>query len=138
MTGYIWLAVDNSFTTPFKTELEQLRQDLIGDGWRVRQHDIVSTTNDTTLKNWVISEFNKPGAVVKSLLIIGHFAIPYSGNFAPDGHTERIGAQPADIFYADIDGAWTDSTVTTNNNGFIYTPNEPNDGNWDQSILPLR
>lgn len=134
--GTILLAVDNSFTTPLQTELEQLRQDLIGDGWRVRQHDFVSTTNDTTLKNWVISEFNQSGAVVKSLLIIGHFAIPYSGNFAPDGHTERIGAQPADIFYADIDGAWTDSTVTTNNNGFIYTPNEPNDGNWDQSILP--
>lgn len=134
--GTILLAVEDSYATPLQTELDQLKNDLIGDGWNVIRKDFAATTQDTVLKNWVIDTYNQPGVEVKSLLIIGHFAIPYSGNFAPDGHTERIGAQPADVFYADIDGGWTDSTVTTNNTGLIYTPNVPNDGNWDQSVIP--
>ncbi len=134
--GTLLLAVDDSYAVPLLTELDQLRDDLIGDGWKVIRHDFPATAKDTTIKNWVIDTYTQPGAMVKSLLIIGHFAIPYSGNYAPDGHTERIGAQPADVFYADIDGTWTDNTVTTNNTGLIYTPNVPNDGRWDQSVIP--
>ncbi len=134
--GTMLLAVDDSFTEPLLTELEQFTNDLIGDGWNVIRHDFPTTAADTTLKGWVIETYNQSEGMVKSLLIIGHFAIPYSGNFAPDGHAERIGAQPADIYYADIDGEWTDYIVTTNNTGFIYTPNIPNDGLWDHNILP--
>lgn len=134
--GTMLLAVDDNFATALQNELTQLTNDLIGDGWSVIRHDFASTTADSTLKDWVIDEYNLPGSTVNSLLIIGHMAIPYSGNFAPDGHTERIGAQPADVYYADIDGDWTDYTVTTNNTGQIYTPNVPNDGYWDQSVIP--
>ncbi len=134
--GTLLLAVDTNFVLPLVLEINQLKSDLIGDGWKVLQHNFASNAKDTSVKNWVISQYNQPGGNVKSLLLIGHFAIPYSGNFAPDGHTERIGAQPADVYYADIDGAWTDNTVTTNNSGNIYTPNVPNDGNWDQSVIP--
>ena len=116
--------------------MNQFKNDLVADGWKVILHEFPSTTKDTTLKNWVIDEYNQPNANVKSLLIIGHFAIPYSGNFAPDGHAERIGAQPADVYYADIDGYWTDNTVTTNNTGQIYTSNMPGDGRWDPSTIP--
>ncbi|MGB4846282.1 MAG: YCF48-related protein, partial [Saprospiraceae bacterium] len=134
--GTLLLAVDTNFVIPLQTEINQLKSDLIGDGWKVIQHNFASASKDTTIKNWLISQYNLPGANVKSLLLIGHFAIPYSGNFAPDGHAERIGAQPADVYYADIDGSWTDNTVATNNTGNIYTPNVPNDGNWDQSVIP--
>lgn len=134
--GTMLLAVDENFAIPLQAELDQLKKDLIGDGWKVLRHDFPSTTKDTTLKNWVVNASAQPGAMVRSLLIIGHFAIPYSGNFAPDGHTERIGAQPADVFFADIDGTWTDFSVTTTNTGMIFTPNVPNDGNWDQSTIP--
>ncbi|MBK9106618.1 MAG: hypothetical protein IPL92_19185 [Saprospiraceae bacterium] len=134
--GTLLLAVDDSYATPLQTELDQLKNDLIGDGWNVIRNDFAATTQDSTLKSWVIDKYNQPGTEVKSLLIIGHFAIPYSGNFAPDGHSERIGAQPADVYYADIDGAWTDYTVTTNNTGPIHTPNVPDDGYWDQTVIP--
>ncbi len=136
--GTMLLAVDSSFATPLATEITQLKNDLIGDGWKVIQKNFASTTKDTTLKNWIVSQYNTPSSLVKSLLIIGHFAIPYSGNFAPDGHSERVGAQPADVFYADVDGAWTDNTVTTNNSGIIHTPNIPNDSKWDQSVIPSK
>ncbi|MBK8698519.1 MAG: hypothetical protein IPN29_02840 [Saprospiraceae bacterium] len=134
--GTLLLAVEQTFAVPLQTELALLRNDLIADGWKVIQREFPATTKDTTLKHWVTDEYSKPGAAVKSLLIIGHFAIPYSGNFAPDGHTERVGAQPADVFYADVDGMWTDFSVTTNNTGQIYTPNVPNDGYWDPSTIP--
>ncbi len=107
-----------------------------GDGWRVKRMDFAPTATDVEVKNWVTNQYNLPNASVKSLLIIGHLAIPYSGNYAPDGHAERIGAQPADVFYADIDGNWTDESVTTNNTGLIYTPNIPDDGYWDQNAIP--
>ena len=134
--GTLLLAVNNSFSTYIQPEIDQLTKDLVGDGWKVIQKNFDPTTKDTAVKNWVISEYNKPGANVRSLLLIGHFAIPYSGNFAPDGHAERMGAQPADVYYADIDGAWTDNTVTTTTTGTIYTPNLPGDGRWDQSTIP--
>jgi hypothetical protein len=134
--GTMLLAIDNTFSSALQTEINQLTNDLIGDGWKVIQKNFAPTTKDTAVKNWVVNEYNKAGANVKSLLIIGHFAIPYSGNFAPDGHSERIGAQPADVYYADIDGIWTDNTVTTTTTGAIYTPNIPNDGKWDQSTIP--
>lgn len=134
--GTMLLAVNGSFSTYLQPEINQLTADLVGDGWKVIQKDFAASTKDTSVKNWVVSEYNKPAASVKALLLIGHFAIPYSGNFAPDGHAERIGAQPADVFYADIDGAWTDNTVTTTTTGAIYTPNIPGDGKWDQSTIP--
>ncbi len=134
--GTMLLAVNNSFSTYIQPEIDQLTNDLVGDGWKVIQKNFAPTTKDTAVKSWVISEYNKPGANVRSLLIVGHFAIPYSGNFAPDGHAERIGAQPADVHYADIDGAWTDNTVITTTTGAIYTPNAPGDGRWDQSKIP--
>ncbi|MEO6131430.1 MAG: YCF48-related protein, partial [Saprospiraceae bacterium] len=134
--GTLLIAADNNFTSSLQTEIDQLKLDLIGDGWKVIQQNFAPNVKDTAVKNWILSEYTLPGANVKSLLIIGHFAIPYSGNYAPDGHTERIGAQPTDMFYADMEGAWTDNTVTTNNSGNIYTPNVPGDGKWDQSVIP--
>ncbi len=134
--GTMLLAVNNSFSGYLQPEIDQFTKDLIGDGWNVIQKDFPPATPDSIVKKWVVSEYNKPGANVKSLLFIGHFAIPYSGNFAPDGHAERIGAQPADIYYADMDGEWTDNTVITTNSGNIFSSNTLNDGRWDQSTIP--
>lgn len=134
--GTVLLVVDNSFSAYLQPELNQLATDLIADGWRVARQDFAPDVTDVVVKNWVSSQYYTPNANVKSLLIIGHLAIPYSGNYAPDGHAERIGAQPADVFYADIDGNWTDASVVTNNTGMIYTPNTVGDGYWDQSALP--
>ncbi len=134
--GTILLAIDNTFSAYLQEELQQLTLDLTGDGWSVIRQDFPHTASDVTVKTWVTAQYNLPASNVRSLLIVGHFAIPYSGNFAPDGHAERIGAQPADVFFADIDGTWTDFSVTTSNNGTIYTPNVPGDGYWDQSTIP--
>jgi|GEM_PF-1465637 len=134
--GTMLIAVDNTFSSYLSAETQRLYEDLVGDGWKVVVQDFPTSSTDLVVKNWVLSQYNIPSSNVQALLIIGHFAIPYSGNYAPDGHSERVGAQPADVFYADMDGLWTDNTVITTNTGNIYNPNILNDGVWDQSSIP--
>lgn len=134
--GTVLLVVDSSLLPAIQNSLALYREDLVADGWKVREQAFNSNSTDVDLKTWVNSQYFQPGAGIKALVIVGHFAIPYSGNFAPDGHAERIGAQPADIFYADVDGNWTDQAVTTTTTGNIYTSNVPGDGRWDQNVIP--
>ena len=62
---------------------------------------------------------------LRQVLLLGHVPVPYSGNIAPDHHYRPTGngltpthqgAWPADIYYGDMVGAWTDTTVDTCNN----------------------
>src|SRR5690606_8841470 len=62
--------------------------------------------------------------------------VPYSGDLFPDGHPNHKGAWPADVFYADMDGVWTDHLVTSTNAERQVNWNLPNDGKYDQSQIP--
>lgn len=132
--GTALLLIDSTFSTYLSAELQQLETDLIGDGWKVIRKSFLPTVKDTAVKNFIKQNYITSN--VKSVLLIGQIPVPYSGNFAPDGHAERVGAQPCDAYYADVDGNWTDNSTQTTNNGTIYTPNTPGDGNWDQSTIP--
>ena len=48
---------------------------------------------------------------INSLFLIGHIPIPYSGNITADGHYDHKGAWPADLYYGELDGEWTDVSV---------------------------
>src|SRR5207248_1131072 len=72
----------------------------------------------------------------------GHVPVPYSGLLNPDGHPNHLGAWPADAYYGDMDGLWTDTTVN-----YVGTDpgdpadtarlaNVPGDGKFDQSTIP--
>jgi len=68
---------------------------------------------------------------------MGNIIVPHSGNVQPDGHSNHRGAWPADVYYGDMDGVWTDETV--NNTASIQYPhvfNVPGDGNFDQDVIP--
>ena len=62
--------------------------------------------------------------------------MPYSGNINPDGHGDHLGAWPADCYYGDVDGSWTDIFVNSTTASPPRTQNIPGDGKFDQSILP--
>lgn len=133
--GTILLLVDQNYAAAITNELDQYEMDLIGDGYRINRQIVDPSLGVAAIKNIVLQQYSlDPG--ITTVLSIGHLPAPYSGNFAPDGHSERIGAQPADAYYGDIDGTWTDATVTTANTGTIYTPNVPGDGKFDQSNFP--
>lgn len=134
--GKVILLVDSSVSSSLATELTRLQQDLVGDGWTVLRHDVVRTTSVPAVKAVVSADYNADPANVKALFLFGHIPVPYSGDFAPDGHPEHFGAWPADVYYGDMNGTWTDSSVNDTAATDPRNWNVPGDGKFDQSTLP--
>ncbi|MCD6051878.1 MAG: hypothetical protein K0Q55_3287, partial [Verrucomicrobia bacterium] len=127
--GKVVLIVDNTYATQLATELTRLEKDLIGDGWTVLRHDVARNATPTTVKNLIKADYNADPANVKSVFLFGHVAVPYSGNIVPDGHApDHTGAWPADAFYGDMDGSWTDNSVNNAGATDVRNDNVPGDG----------
>ncbi len=135
--GTLILLVKEDAALALTTELTRLRNDLAGDGWHIIQENITAAQTVTDVKAIVTGHYNSPSTPdVKSVFILGRVPVPYSGNIAPDGHTNNHqGAWPADVFYAEMDGIWTDTFVNITS-APSRTDNIPGDGKYDQSILP--
>lgn len=134
--GKVVLLVDSTYAADLSTELKRLEWDLAGDGWTVLRHDVSRSLTPPQVKNIIKGDYNSDPGNVKAVFIFGHIAVPYSGNFRPDGHPDHEGAWAADAYYGDMDGNWSDSSV---NNGSAQRPanrNIPGDGKFDQSELP--
>lgn len=158
--GTVILIVDNTMAGPCSAELARLRDDLIGDGWSVIRHDVrrgslTSTSGPvpydaagvTEVKDLIKNEYLKNPREVKSVFLFGHVPVPYSGNFSPGGHpVGHTGAYPADVYYGDMDGVWTDSVIDARGDWFFPAAaapyhsclNLPGDGKFDQSFLPTK
>jgi Bacterial Ig-like domain (group 3)/Chitobiase/beta-hexosaminidase C-terminal domain/Calx-beta domain len=154
--GKILLLVDASQSVSLSNELVQLQQDLTGDGWSVLRADLPRSTVDaantnasvwaarsaeiTSVKNLIVSNYNADPANVKAVYIVGHLPIPYSGDIVPDGHPEHFGAWPADGYYADVTGnwtnSWTDSSVKDTGATDTRNWNVPGDGKFDLNYIP--
>lgn len=133
--GKVILVVDATFTTTLASELSRLERDLEGDGWTVLRHDVGRTDAVPSVKALIHADYAADPTNVKSVFLFGHVPVPYSGAIAPDGHPDHYGAWPADMYYGDMDGVWTDT--------FDYTStvagrqhNAPGDGKFDQSSAP--
>jgi hypothetical protein len=134
--GKMILIVDNTHAAALATELARLQQDLVGDGWTVIRHDVSRTATPPQVKQLIQAAYNADPANVKSVFLFGHVAVPYSGNFNPDGHPDHQGAWTADTYYGDMDGTWTDSSVNNTGAEKPWNRNSPGDGKFDQSDLP--
>ncbi|MCS6927856.1 MAG: SprB repeat-containing protein, partial [Saprospiraceae bacterium] len=136
--GKLVLIVDNVLSGPLAAELSRFVQDLRGDGWQVIRHDInVATSTVSSVKAILRNEYNKDPENVVAALLFGNIPVPYSGNIAPDGHTDHQGAWPTDYYYGDMDeSAWTDNTVNNSNAARPANRNVPGDGKFDQSLTP--
>jgi len=119
------------------------------DGWSVLE-DLTMPRHDD---NWTISSstYKANVSAVKQVIssaygglaageemvaiLIGHVTVPYSGYAAEDGHGDHRGAWPADLYYGDMDGTWTDAT----NYADTAQPlkNVINDGKWDSNDFPV-
>ncbi len=147
--GTLILVVDQSHAANLAVELARLQQDLVGEGWTVIRHDVSPSAEVTAVKALIKADYDRDPARVKSVFLFGHVPIPYSGWMNPDGHYKR--AFPADVFYADMDGQWTDYLVLSSaitpavggRGGRNYqegsrpeTRNYPGDGRYDPSTIP--
>ncbi len=134
--GSILLLVDDVYSLPLAAEIEQLEQDLTGDGWKVIRREVNRNEAATAVKSLIVNVYDETPDL-KMLYLLGHIPVPYSGSIYPDGHVENHwGAWPADVYYGDVDGEWTDETVTNTTAQFSYNHNVPGDGKFDQSAIP--
>ncbi|MEW6304923.1 MAG: Ig-like domain-containing protein [Verrucomicrobiota bacterium] len=117
--GKLLLIVDDTHAASLAAELLRLQQDLTGDGWQVLRRDISRQDSPASIKNLIKADYDADPANVRAVFLFGHVPVLRSGNLNVDGHGGR--PLPADVFYADMDGAWTD----TDGNGV-----------YDQSTLP--
>ena len=140
----IILVVDSTYKTDLASRLNRLVEDLRGDGWSVIRHDV--DRNDTVIhiKDLIRADYNAAPNEVKSVFLLGHVPVPYSGNFGnnapwftpPDAHSNHGGAWPADLYYGEMDGTWTDFSVTNTTASRTANHNVPGDGKFDQNNIP--
>jgi hypothetical protein len=134
--GKVILLVDTTTAADMPAELTRLQKDLLGDGWTVIRHDVARTETVPNVKTIIKSDYQADTTNVKALFLFGHIPVPYSGQLAPDGHGDHVGAWPADVYYADMTGNWTDTSVNTTAPSRDENKNIPGDGKFDQSSIP--
>ena len=132
----VLLLVESRVSNALKPEITRLTEDLTRENWKVVQRDIVPNINNVPSVKNIINAVVKTNKSLSTIFIIGHVAVPYSGNANWDGHTEHAGAWPADGYYADLDGVWTDSTVNNTTPARAENKNIPKDGKFDASQYP--
>jgi len=145
--GQLLLVVENSAAKALARELEIFRADLAGDGWSVIRTNVprhndrawrANTNAIASIKSFVANCYSADPAATRAVLLIGHVPIPYSGFHNPDGHGAR--ALPADGYYGDVDGIYTDARVNYTS-GVAGRPesrhdNLVGDGKFDQNRYP--
>ncbi|MBU6180603.1 MAG: fibronectin type III domain-containing protein, partial [Verrucomicrobia bacterium] len=115
--GRIILAVDATMAVPLGPELHRLTTDLAGDGWEVVTTEISRNATPIQTRDAIRGWYVLDPARTRAVLLLGRIPVPYSGQVCPDGHWDppprahHRGAWPADAFYGDMDGVWTDSSV---------------------------
>ena len=134
--GKLILLVDSTFISSLATEIKRLQDDLEGDGWQVIKHNVLRTATVQHIRSFVMADFAADPINTKAIFIVGHVPVPYSGNINPDGHPDHLGAWPTDTYYADVNGVWTDGSVTSTTASPARTQNVPADGKFDQSTIP--
>ncbi|MEM7106265.1 MAG: T9SS type A sorting domain-containing protein [Bacteroidota bacterium] len=134
--GKVILVVDNTVALPLKQELKRFVSDLEGDGWEVVRVDVSRHASPQKVKQRIKGAYYADPDNTNSLILFGHVPVPYSGNIHPDKHVDHKGAWPADTYYSDIDGVWTDSEVNYAKANEPRNHNVPNDGKFDQNLIP--
>lgn len=137
--GTVVLVVDASQASALEVELDRLNQDLVGDGWTVVRHDVARTAAVTSVKALIQAEYEKAPQEVRAVWLFGHVPVARSGELAAGGHPDvHRGAFPADLYYGEMDGVWTDRTVNnrTASSSFLDCWNVPGDGKFDASYVP--
>ncbi len=134
--GRVILVVDSTFSNTLVTEITRLTDDLEGDGWDVVRIDVARTDSVSTVKTLITNAYNQSPETTKSLFLLGHVPVPYSGQIGPDGHGDHIGAWSCDGYYGDFNTGWTDQFVTAINSSNPRNHNVLGDGKFDQNNFP--
>src|SRR6267143_1938228 len=92
--GKAILVVDNTYAGDLATELNQLQQDLVGDGWSVVRRDVSRNDTPANVRNLIKAEYAADPSSVKAVFLFGRIPVLRTGNLNVDGHQSR--PMPAD------------------------------------------
>lgn len=144
--GGMILLVDSNYLLPLASEITRLRNQLTREGWQVSLLYAGRKETAAKVRDRVIAEYDRRKGKVRTLFIIGHVPVPYSGDFSsgnipsPDGHVEgsgnHTGAWPADGYYGDMDAEWFDNAVNRTTGHTSRLHNVPQDGKFDHTKFP--
>ena len=132
--GHMLLLVDDTHAQALTDKTNRWISDLEGDGWIVSKQNIARTMTVVEVKDVIRKAYNDSD--IRSVFLLGHIPVPYSGHIVPDGHTNNhYGAWPADIYYADMDETWTDIEDHPTSTQPVRTQNVAGDGKFDQDTI---
>lgn len=135
--GRVLLVYDTMSTQGLQPEIQRWREDVEADGWEVISIPVAETQTPAQVKTLIKNAYQQNPAQTQALYLLGRVPVAYSGNLAPDGHTpDHQGAWPADGYYGDMDGTWTDNSVNSTGASDARQHNVPGDGKWDQNTFP--
>jgi hypothetical protein len=134
--GKLLLLVDSNYKQPLAKEITQLQADLRGDGWQITTHYIARSATPPQVKKHITDLWKQDSTNFKSVYLLGHIPVPYSGFIGPDGHNDHFGAWPADLYYSVVDNStWTDYVLSTTSAARTKNHNVPNDGKFDVDYI---
>ena len=131
--GSVLLIVDSFYSDSLIPEINRLKSDLTGDGWRVIHRTVDRTMAVTAVKSMIL-DIHDSVSDLNTIFLLGHVPVPYSGNVV-SAHADHQGAWPADVYYAEIDDNWTDFLVTNTTANRPANHNVPGDGKFDQTFI---
>ncbi len=138
--GNALVVIEKSLAASLPTELDNYCRDIAADGWKVYKLEVLKTDSIQKVKREIKKMDTKYGGL-KSLIIVGHVPVPYSGNFnstnyPPDGHMpDHNGAWPTDAYYSIDYDQWGDA-ITNTGGSRAENKNLPGDSKWDNIFLP--
>lgn len=133
--GIVLVCIDSTLMDSLRYELKRLFTDLNGDGYTVKPFYVSRAASVVSVKEKIKALYNEDAEQTNSLFIIGHVPVPYSGMINPDGHSDHVGAWPTDMYYADVNGIWTDEVIESPAANPARIINKIGDGKFDQSII---
>lgn len=133
--GKVLVFVDSTTADALGVELVRMKNDMRGDGWIATPYKVGPSATPESVKAQIVAAYTAEPQLVKAVLLIGSVPVPYSGAIPWDGHSDHAGAWPADSYYADVNGDWTDETVNSDT-GRVANHNVPGDGRFDQFFIP--
>jgi len=133
--GNVILMVSSELKPNILEELETMRKDLVADGYRVSLMETSESSTPPQVKSMIHQIYPTLEGDKNYLYIIGHVPVPYSGVMMSDDQPTHRGAWPADVYYGDLDGIYTDETVNTLVPTRPENDNIPGDGKFDQNLI---
>jgi hypothetical protein len=130
--GAVLVVYDRPTGAAITDSLDRLLEDLRDDGYRVVREAVEADWPPARVRER-IREVHARTLDLRAVLLLGQVPRPFSGLISPDGHTDHRGAWPADGYYADLDGHWTD---LFNLGGAAPFENRAGDGKFDPSTYP--